>query len=120
MDVVFSSAVIEHIGSLQQQKQMLRECLRVARKGVFITTPNRWHPMEAHTLIPLLHWLPKSMHRRILRILGLNFYAREENLNLVDKKTLSLICNELRIKQFSIKSLSTFKIVSNLMLIIKK
>ena len=41
VDVVFSSAVIEHIGSYANQKRMLSECLRVAKKGIFITTPNR-------------------------------------------------------------------------------
>ena len=54
-DFVFSSAVIEHVGSREQQQQFLAECIRVARKHVFITTPNRWYPMEMHSGLPFLH-----------------------------------------------------------------
>ena len=89
IDVVFSAAVIEHIGAFAQQKIMLAECLRVAKKGIFITTPNRWHPIEVHTLLPFLHWLPKRIHRKLLKRIGLSFYASEENLNLLEKKTVS-------------------------------
>ena len=37
-DLVFSNAVIEHVGSLQQQRFLL-ESVRVARKHIFLTTP---------------------------------------------------------------------------------
>jgi predicted SAM-dependent methyltransferase len=120
IDLVFSSAVIEHLGCQTNQKQMLSECVRVAKKGVFITTPNRWHPVELHTLLPLLHWLPKSTHRKILRMLGLGFYAQEENLNLLDRHTLQGFCLELGIRNYVIRSVRTLGFVSNLILIIKK
>ena len=67
MDYVHSSAVWEHVGNSENQQQMLDECLRVARKGVFLTTPNRWFPIEFHTQIPLLHWLPRNVFRSFLR-----------------------------------------------------
>lgn len=118
IDVVFSSAVIEHVGSSAKQLQMLKECVRVAKQGVFITTPNRWHPIEVHTLYPLIHWLPKKWHRFILRKLGLNFYAKEENLNLMDSKTLISFCKQLNINSFQIKKLYTLGFISNLILII--
>ena len=51
-DVVHASAVIEHVGSFIQQCAFLHECCRVARRTVFITTPNRWFPVEFHTLLP--------------------------------------------------------------------
>lgn len=120
IDVIFSSAVIEHVGSLTQQKKMLAECFRVAKQGVFITTPNRWHPVEIHTLLPLLHWLPKSLHRTLLKCLGLTFYSQEENLNLMDRKSLSTLCQELGIQNFSIRGLYTLGFTSNLVLVIKK
>jgi hypothetical protein len=120
IDLIFSSAVIEHLGCQDNQKQMLSECVRVAKKGVFITTPNRWHPVELHTLLPLLHWLPKAAHRKILRALGLEFYAQEENLNLLDRQTLADFCRELDITNYVIKSVRTLGLVSNLILIIKK
>ena len=63
-DYVHSSAVLEHVGNRQQQLTFVSEALRVARKGVFITTPNRWFPVEFHTVLPLAHWLPPSLFRR--------------------------------------------------------
>jgi hypothetical protein len=82
-DLVHSSAVLEHVGSSQNQSQVVSECLRVARRGVCLTTPNRWFPIEFHTQVPLLHWLPKPIFRRILHRIGLPFFADESNLNLM-------------------------------------
>lgn len=120
IDVVFSSAVIEHIGNFHNQKQMIAECVRVAKQGVFITTPNRWHPLEVHTMLPLMHWLPKSAHRFLLRTIGFKFYAQEDNLNLLDRQRLKQICQQLQIHHFSIKGIKTFGFESNLILIVKK
>jgi SAM-dependent methyltransferase len=87
-DFVHSSAVIEHVGSFANQRQLVAECARVARKGFFITTPNRWFPVEFHTVLPLLHWLPKPMFRACLLRLGLGFFADEANLNLLSAADL--------------------------------
>jgi ubiquinone/menaquinone biosynthesis C-methylase UbiE len=82
-DAVHSSAVIEHVGSFQNQVQLIKECTRVARKAVFITTPNRWFPVEFHTVLPLVHWLPKRSFRSLMRLSGRSFFADERNLNLM-------------------------------------
>jgi len=58
-DVFFSNAVIEHVGSREAQQRFVAEALRVAPR-VFITTPNRWFPVELHTRAPLVHWLPDA------------------------------------------------------------
>jgi len=87
-DYVHSSAVLEHVGSEQNQARMVAECLRVGRKGVFLTTPNRWFPIEVHTVIPLLHWLPKGLHRKLMRGAGLTFWAEESNLNLMSRRQI--------------------------------
>jgi SAM-dependent methyltransferase len=58
-DVAFSNAVVEHVGSRQDQRRFVHELCRVARR-VFISTPNRWFPIETHTLVPLVHWLPRG------------------------------------------------------------
>lgn len=120
IDIVLSSAVIEHVGSTYNQKKMLAECFRVAKLGVFITTPNRWYPIEVHTILPLIHWLPKSIHRKILRSIGLKFYSREENLNLLSSNCISSFCKELGIKNYTIRKLQTFGFPSNLILVIRK
>ena len=87
-DLVFCSAVIEHVGDRHAQRQFVEEILRVGGRA-FITTPNRWHPIEFHTVTPLLHYLPSPVYRAIYRGLGFGFFSREENLNLLDRDSLS-------------------------------
>jgi len=81
-DLVFSSAVLEHVGSFEKQCRFFNECLRVSRKYVFLTTPNRFYPVEFHTYLPFVHWLPKKIHRKILNLIGQKELALEENLIL--------------------------------------
>jgi ubiquinone/menaquinone biosynthesis C-methylase UbiE len=87
-DYVHSSAVLEHVGGYRNQQQMLLECLRVARKGICLTTPNPWFPIEFHTQMPLLHWLPKSSFRSILLLCGQRELASEANLNLITEREI--------------------------------
>lgn len=68
-DVVWSNAVIEHVGNFDRQVLFVKEMVRVGRR-VFFTTPNRWFPIELHTRLPLVHWLPKPICDRWLRRLG--------------------------------------------------
>ena len=84
-DLVVSFAVIEHVGNRQQQKAFVQELCRVG-KTCCITTPNRWYPVEFHTAVPLIHWLPATWFRAILRLLGKHFFAKEENLSLLSEK----------------------------------
>ncbi len=56
-DLVYSNAVIEHVGTWDDQRRMAQEVMRVGRRW-FITTPNRWFPFEFHTRLPLVGWLP--------------------------------------------------------------
>ena len=62
-DLYFSNAVIEHVGDRDRQRAFVREALRVAGR-VFLTTPNRWFPIEVHTRLPLVHWLPDAAAHR--------------------------------------------------------
>lgn len=65
-DVAFSNAVVEHVaGGREGQRQFVHELCRVARR-VFVTTPNRRFPLEVHTLLPFVHWLPKGPRERLL------------------------------------------------------
>ena len=119
-DIVHTNATIEHVGSYQNQISLIRETLRVSKKHVFIQTPNRFYPIDFHTTLPLIHWLPKNIHRKILKILGLNFYASEKNLNLLSEKNLKNMCKELNLKKFKIIKHKLFFLTSNLILIIEK
>jgi hypothetical protein len=65
-DVGFSNAVVEHVaGGRAGQRAFVHELCRVSRR-VFVTTPNRWFPIEVHTLLPFVHWLPPGPRRRLL------------------------------------------------------
>jgi hypothetical protein len=84
-DLALSFAVLEHVGSTAQQRRFLGELARVAPAFVAYT-PYRYFPVEMHTLLPLLHWLPVRWHRRLLKRLGLDFWAEEANLNLLARR----------------------------------
>jgi hypothetical protein len=85
-DWVFCNAAIERSGGFERQLELLKELNRVARKGVFVATPNRWHPLEFHTALPFLHWLPAPWWRRILKLAGRPTHATE--LDLLDAHAL--------------------------------
>jgi SAM-dependent methyltransferase len=68
-DVVFSNAVLEHVGGRERQRAFVAEALRVGRQ-VFLTTPNRRFPVEVHTRLPLVHWLPDRLSHPLYRALG--------------------------------------------------
>jgi SAM-dependent methyltransferase len=86
-DLVFSNAVIEHVGGRERQQAFVREALRVGRR-VFIATPNRWFPIEVHTRLPLVHWLPESAAHRAYRLCGKGWAAENHLLGAADLRAL--------------------------------
>jgi SAM-dependent methyltransferase len=68
-DIAVSNAVVEHVGDADDQRAFVHELCRVGRR-VFVSTPNRWFPIEVHTLLPLVHWLPRARARAAFRALG--------------------------------------------------
>jgi Methyltransferase domain len=65
-DIGFSNAVVEHVaGGRDGQRQFVHELCRVSKR-VFVTTPNRWFPIEVHTLRPFVHWLPPGPRERLV------------------------------------------------------
>ena len=77
-DVVHSNAVIEHVGGRERQEAFVREAVRVGRR-VFLTTPNRWFPVELHTRLPFVHWLPDPAARRVYDLVRMP-WAKENHL----------------------------------------
>lgn len=114
-DVVHSSAVLEHVGSTARQAHFVAELVRVARRGVFLTTPNRWFPVEFHSVLPLVHWLPPKRFRAILRLLGHSALDREENLNLLTPAQVRAVCADLpRIRKTTLEFPTLFGWPSNI------
>jgi len=65
-DLGFSNAVVEHVaGGRAGQRRFVHELCRVST-SVFVTTPNRWFPIEVHTLLPFVHWLPAGARSRVI------------------------------------------------------
>jgi hypothetical protein len=79
-DVGFSNAVVEHVGSRDQQAAFVGELLRTCRR-VFIATPNARFPIDPHTLLPFIHWLSPRLRYPLLRLFRQGRWAREEMLN---------------------------------------
>lgn len=119
-DVVHSSAVLEHLGSFSNQQLFIRELTRVARRAIFMTTPNRWFPVEFHTVLPLVHWLPKPWFRRLLSGTRYGFFSLESNLNLLDRRELLRLCLPLGARTVSVESVRLLGLPSNLLVTITK
>ena len=67
--VGFSNAVVEHVGRRADQERFIAELCRVSKR-VFVTTPNRQFPVEVHTLLPVVHWLPRGPRDTLFSALG--------------------------------------------------
>lgn len=97
-DIVFSNAVIEHVGNRQAQKQFVAECLRVGKR-VFLTTPAREFPLESHTMIPFVHWLPIAWRNAIYRTFGRRNEGTPDALTLLSARSfLALFPQEVKVQ----------------------
>ncbi len=119
-DVAHSSAVVEHVGNRKRQAEFPGELWRIARRGIFVTTPNRWFPVEFHTTLPLVHWVPPPIFRALLSRIGHHFYAQEANLNLMSSGDLRSAAGEAGITNFLIQTVRLGRWPSNLLLIAHK
>lgn len=116
-DFVHCSAVWEHIGSRENQQKMLAEGLRVARRGIMLTTPNRWFPIEFHCQLPLIHWLPKPAFRAILRRTKYDDLANESVLNLLTPSEVEAMCSAAHQEwTFQLEFARLFGLPSNILL----
>lgn len=75
-DIVYSNAVIEHVGDFDKQKQMATEIMRVGKRW-FVTTPNRWYPFEFHMRLPFVTWLPGQSYLWAGRIISYNHVRKK-------------------------------------------
>jgi hypothetical protein len=91
-DVVFSNSVIEHVGSLDDQRRMADEIRRVGRR-YFVQTPNRFFPIEPHFFFPLFQFLPLSARVWLLMNLKLGRSRRAR----LDKETAIARAREIRL-----------------------
>ena len=116
-DLVISNATIEHVGGYENQLKMIQNIIQLSKKYFVIIAPNKFHPIEFHTKIPFIHWLPKKIHRFLLSVLGQKFLSLEENLNLLSKNDFHLFMEKLNFKNYQIKNIKFLFINSNIILV---
>ena len=102
-DVLWSNAVIEHVGDHNKQIAFIKEIERTSKKA-FITTPNRFFPIEVHTRTPLLHYLPKNVFDNYLEVIGKR-WAAGEYMHLLSYNQIGTL--------FADAGVSEYKIISN-------
>ncbi len=118
-DLIISTATIEHVGNEENQFKMIKNMTELSKNYVVLTTPNRFHPIEFHTKIPFIHFLPKKIHRFILNLFGFKSLSLEENLNLLSKNDIIKILGNLKNFDFEIIEISFLGFVSNFVVFIK-
>lgn len=89
--------------------------MRVADR-IYLTTPNRYFPVEMHTFLLFLHWLPWRWFQKIVRkfVRGGAFWADTNNLNLLCKKDIEKMFTD---KCLSVSFIKTFGWNSNLVIV---
>lgn len=99
---------------------MCENIIKLSKKYFIIITPNRLHPLEFHTKIPLIHWMPKKLHRKILKFFKFDFFSKEQNLNLLAKNDLINFMKKLGHKKYCLFHIRFLLFKSNIILIGKK
>ena len=114
-DIVYCSSVIEHVtvpktiiwdlrsgrefraASRERQKAFANEIKRLGKR-YFVQTPNRHFPIESHTWLPFVGWLPRRLLIPTLRLSNL-FWVKTANpdFHLLDRKEMSRLFEGARI-----------------------
>jgi hypothetical protein len=117
-DVAFSHAVIEHIVRDEDRIFFLSELLRVS-KAVFFTTPNKYFPIEPHTVTPLLHFAcPPLFYWMLDRKILHKFYGRS-NLRLLGEQDLRNLVGEVKTSSAEFHRIHLLGFTSNLVAIVR-
>ena len=92
--IAYSNSVIEHIVEPEARRRFAAEVRRVAGR-YFVQTPDRRFPVEPHSLLPLVHWLPPGLGRRLWP-LGVSDDPFDETL-LLGRRELVCLSPDARI-----------------------
>jgi ubiquinone/menaquinone biosynthesis C-methylase UbiE len=100
-DICWSNAVLEHVGNNARQVVFLKEIKRCANKA-FITTPNKFFPVETHTKLFFIHWLPKKLFDQIARRINLG-WATGDYMHLLSLREIKRLLAQAGIQKYRIK-----------------
>jgi SAM-dependent methyltransferase len=106
-DLVFCSSVIEHVTgpkvdvweirsgrgfrerSTRAQSEAAREILRLG-KSCYVQTPFKWFPIESHTWLPFLGWLPRRVLVPLVRFINRTWVKRTQpDWHLLTRREMS-------------------------------
>ncbi len=96
---VFSNAVIEHVGTPDDQLRFIDEMLRTGEK-VYFTTPNKYFPVESHTNAILVHWVPSWFYAWCRRYRD---FWTPDNLRLLSHRDLQALMRRSKARRFRIQ-----------------
>jgi len=114
-DIVYCSSVIEHVTvpkdqvwsmysgkefkekSLNRQKIFANEIQRLG-KQYFVQTPYKHFPLESHSWLPLIAWLPRIILIPVLKVTNI-FWLKRTNpdWNLLNKREMSSLFEDAEI-----------------------
>jgi len=117
-DISYSNAVIEHVGDFDAQVQFIREHCRVSSR-VFMTTPNRWFPIEVHTRLPFVHWLPDTVRDAFFRLCGKS-WATGSYMQLLSERMLRKALQEAGVTRYTILKNRFFGLAINFVVIVDR
>lgn len=74
-DIAFSMHVIEHT---KNPRQYLEELMRVIKPGgvIFMDLPNRYYPIEQHTLLKFIHLVPYPIRDSVIKFITNKLFAK--------------------------------------------
>jgi len=120
-DIIYSNSVIEHLGSIDKQREFAKEVKRVGKK-YWVQTPYKHFPIEPHLLFPFFQYFPPPIQRYIgMKWNYSHFKINDENildeisrlrlLNLSDMHKLFPQSNVIKEIYFGIvKSIIAYKL----------
>ncbi len=77
-ELIFSNSVIEHVGSIQNQKKFADEVNRLSNHYI-IQTPSLWFPLEPHSLIPFFQFIPHMLRAFLIMTFHINYFPKTKN-----------------------------------------
>ncbi len=80
--------------------------LRVGKR-VYVCTPDKCFPMEMHTHVLFLHWLPDGLFWPYLRLTGREFWA-SDYLNLLSVRDVKRLLRDTGCEAYQIRRLRLF------------
>lgn len=88
-DVVFSNAVIEHVGNYNDQMKMAREVMRVGKR-YFVQTPNLYFPIESHFVFPFFQFFPLELKVWLITHFDLGWSKKTTDKQIAKKRANSI------------------------------